>query len=226
MTPLRDTVGPVREFGLTGGIGSGKSTVSSMLESRGALLIDADAIVRQLQQPGEPVFDAMVGWWGDRIVAPDGTLNRAAVAEIVFSDDDELARLNGLVHPAVAVETQRRIDEAPDDAIVVHDIPLLVLPGGELLTSRDHEQWLGIIVVDTPIETAVDRVVAARGMDRADVQARIDAQATRDERRAVADFVLDNSGSLAELEQAVADCWDWMTSIESGIESGREGDVS
>lgn len=204
------------EFGLTGGIGSGKSTVSALLSRRGAKIIDADAIVRSLQRPGELVFDAMVERWGSTIVHVDGenagTLDRAAVAGIVFSDDAELEALNAIVHPAVADETQRMLDEvAGSDALVVHDIPLLVVPGGELLTSRDHTEWAGIIVVDTPVELAIDRVVEARGMDRDAVVARMDAQATREERRAVADFVIDNSGTLDDLEQQVEACWQWMT---------------
>ncbi len=211
MTRSGDTVGVVREYGLTGGIGSGKSTVSTLFVARGVVVLDADAIVRELQAPGEPVFDAMVDCWGERIIDQDGTLNRAAVAEIVFSDEDELARLNGIVHPAVASETQRRLDAVIDpEAIVVHDIPLLVLPGGEVLTSRDVDEWSGIVVVDTPIDLAIERVVNARGMAAGDVQARIDSQATREERRAVADFVIDNSGSLDALEAEVDACWDWM----------------
>lgn len=201
------------EFGLTGGIGSGKSTVSVLLAQRGAVIIDADAIVRDLQRPGELVFDAMVTQWGSRIVQDDGTLDRAKVGEIVFSDSAELNRLNGIVHPAVASETERRIGEVTNvDAVVVHDIPLLVLPGGELLTSRDHTEWAGIVVVDTPVDLAVERVVSSRGMDPEAVQARIAAQASRDDRRGVADFVIDNSLDFAALEAEVARCWTWMTS--------------
>ncbi|MGI9606020.1 MAG: dephospho-CoA kinase [Acidimicrobiales bacterium] len=199
------------EFGLTGGIGSGKSTVSAMLRARGAMVIDADAIVRELQRPGELVFDAMVERWGQQIVADSGELDRAAVAAIVFNDPDELLALNGIVHPAVAVETERRLDEVIDsDVLVVHDIPLLVDPSGELLTSRDPAEWAGIIVVDTPLDDAVDRVVEARGMDPADVRARQDAQASREDRRTAANFVIDNSGTLDDLESEVNRCWTWM----------------
>lgn len=212
------------EFGLTGGIGSGKSTVSRLLAERGAVIIDADAIVHHLQRPGELVFDAMVAQWGSTIVREDGTLDRAAVASIVFSDSDELDRLNAIVHPAVADETTRLI-EAVDDphAIVIHDIPLLVWPGGELLTSRDHTEWAGIVVIDTPEELAVERVIAARGMEREEVESRMAAQATRDERRAVADFVIDNSGDLEALEAEVARCWRWMTDLAtpSNCRDGR-----
>jgi len=203
------------EFGLTGGIGSGKSTVSGMLIARGAVVIDADAIVRDLQRAGELVFEAMVNRWGTDIVVVEGDaageLDRAAVATIVFNDDDELAALNEIVHPAVADETQARVDELVEtEAIVVHDIPLLVAPGGEIITSRDHHEWAGIVVIDTPEDLATTRVMASRGMNREDVEARMDAQATRAERRAVADLVIDNSGDLADLEQEVDRCWQWM----------------
>ncbi len=199
------------EFGLTGGIGSGKSTVSRLLADRGAVIVDADAIVRHLQRPGELVFDAMVAQWGSTIVREDGTLDRAAVASIVFSDSAELDRLNGIVHPAVAGETTRLI-EAVDDrsAIVIHDIPLLVLPGGGLLTSRDHREWAGIVVVDTPEEMAIERVVTARGMEPEAVGARMASQASREDRRSAADFVIDNSGDFDALSAEVDRCWTWM----------------
>ena len=216
-----DTVRRVLEFGLTGGIGSGKSTVGSMLVGLGAVVIDADAIVRTLQAPGELVFEAMVSRWGDTIVREDGTLDRGAVASIVFGDADELTALNAIVHPAVAAETARLLDALDDDAIVMHDIPLLVLPGGELLTSRDVDEWSGIIVVDTPIETAVERVAASRGMDPDDVLARVEAQATREERREVAGFVIDNSGDLEHLAHEVERCWAWVQSQRHDEQSQR-----
>ncbi len=202
------------EFGLTGGIGSGKSTVSGRLAERGATIIDADAIVRELQQPGERMFDMMVERWGQRIVTTEGTLDRAVVAGIVFGDEDELNALNALVHPLVAEQTEQRrqavIDAGDPNAVVVHDIPLLVVPGGELLTSHDVDAWVGIIVVDTPEELAIERVMESRGMAREDIVARMDAQATRHERRGAADFVIDNSGTLDELDTEIDRCWRWM----------------
>jgi dephospho-CoA kinase len=213
------------EFGLTGGIGSGKSTVSAMLCNRGAVVIDADAIVHDLQRPGELVFDAMVRRWGSRVVQEDGTLDRAVVAQIVFSDPDELAALNAIVHPAVADETTRRIASLDDpSSIVVHDIPLLVLPGGELLTSRDHRQWSGIIVVDTPEELAIERVMASRGLERTEIEKRMASQASREDRRSVASFVIDNSSDLATLVDQVDECWTWMTGLDGPSDADQSGE--
>ena len=191
-----------------------------MLVGHGAVVIDADAIVRSLQAPGELVFEAMVSRWGDTIVREDGTLDRGAVASIVFGDTDELSALNAIVHPAVAEETARRLDALEDDAVVMHDIPLLVLPGGELLTSRNVDEWSGIIVVDTPIETAVERVVASRGMDPDDVLARVETQATREERGEVAGFIIDNSGDLEHLAAEVERCWAWVQTRRQELEEG------
>jgi dephospho-CoA kinase len=184
----------VRCIGLTGGIGSGKSSVSALLAAHGAVIIDADAITREVQQPGTPVFEAMVERFGPGIVAPDGTLNRPAVADIVFGDPDALKDLNGIVHPAVGAETTRRIlEQAATDNLVVLDIPLLVES-----SSRDRD-IAGLVVVDVDPEVAVQRLVEHRGMREADVRARMAQQATREERRARADIVIDNSGTREEL---------------------------
>ena len=174
---------------LTGGIGAGKSSVSERLVDRGAALVDSDAIVKDLQEPGRPVFTAMVERWGHGIVAESGRLDRQAVADIVFSDPDELKVLEKLVHPPVREETERRIGElASTDRVVVIDIPLL--------REGDAEKrgFSAVIVVDCPIETAIDRLVEHRGFDRADAEARIAKQLTREERLAMADFVVDNGG--------------------------------
>lgn len=205
------TIRQVLEFGLTGGIGTGKSTVSALLVERGATIIDADAIVRELQMSGKQVFDMMVDRWGPKIVNEQGELDRTLVAEIVFSDQGELDALNAMVHPAVAAETDARLAALDRErAIVVHDIPLLVQPGGELLTTREISGWAGIIVVDLAPEVAVERVAEARGLSEEDVRARQAKQATREERLAVADFVVDNTGDLSALEAEVDRCWDWM----------------
>lgn len=202
------------EIGLTGGIGSGKSTVADMLVERGAVLIDADRIVRDLQAPGGSVFAAMVERWGDRIVADDGTLDRQAVATIVFNDEDELKALNDLVHPAVAEEmkAQREAVEGTD-AIVVLDIPLLVRADGT--SDKDRYANLGgIIVVDVDSELAVERLMAFRSFGEDDARSRIANQATREQRRAVADVVIDNSGSLEDLAAQVDSAWSWATGLE------------
>jgi len=194
-------------LGLTGGIGSGKSTVSARLEAKGAVVIDADRIVRELQQPGEPVFDAMVDAFGPGIVADDGTLDRQAVADIVFNDADKLQQLNGIVHPAVGARIVERLAElAGTDSVVVLDVPLLVEGKGRYETA-------GTIVVDVDPELAIQRLVQHRGMDGADARARIARQASRDERLAVADVVLDNSGPVEDLERQVDELW---ARIEAG----------
>tara|TARA_B100000446_G_scaffold109721_1_gene102445 strand:- start:131 stop:778 length:648 start_codon:yes stop_codon:yes gene_type:complete len=195
------------EIGLTGGIGSGKSTVAAMLVDRGASLLDADAIVRDLQTPGTPVFTAMVERWGDRILDDDGGLDRQAVADIVFADADELAALNGIVHPAVGDEMTRRREALADtDATVILDIPLLVESG--------HQGLAGVIVVDVDPEVAVARLVAGRGFTPDDARSRIARQASREERLGRADLVVDNGGSLEDLTREVDRAWSWIGTLE------------
>ena len=195
------------EIGLTGGIGSGKSTVAAMLVDRGASLLDADAIVRDLQAPGTPVFTAMVERWGDRILDDDGGLNRQAVADIVFADADELAALNGIVHPAVGDEMTRRREALADtDATVILDIPLLVESG--------HQDLAGVIVVDVDPEVAVARLVAGRGFTPDDARSRIARQVSREERLGRADLVVDNGGSLEDLAREVDRAWSWIGTLE------------
>jgi len=205
----------VIEIGLTGGIGSGKSTVADMLVERGAVLIDADRIVRDLQEPGAPVFEAMVERWGPAIVAEDGTLDRAAVAAIVFTDDNELKAINDIVHPAVGEAMQARRDDLKEtDAIVVFDIPLLVKSEDDPVDER-YSHLQGIIVVDTDLELAVERLVSHRGFDADDARSRIVLQASREARRAVADIVIDNSGDLDSLDPQVDAAWVWAESLGS-----------
>lgn len=191
----------MRLVGLTGGIGSGKSTVSSLLAERGAVVIDADAIVRELQEPGRPVLAAMVERWGSTILFPDGTLDRKAMARIVFADADELKALEAIVHPALRREIERRIDTHRDtDDVVVLDMALIV--------EKDNPYGAAeIIVVDLPHDLAVHRLVGDRGFDEADARQRIDAQVSRDDRLAIADHVIDNSGDLDELERQVDALW-------------------
>ncbi len=198
----------MRLVALTGGIGSGKSTVSALLAARGALIVDADAIVRELQAPGEPLLDRLAERFGDHIIRPDGSLDRAALAAVAFNDDAALADLNAIVHPAVREEMSRRVaDAAHTDRVVVMDVPLLNV-------RADHDV-AAVIVVDVPIETAVQRLVESRGMDEADARARIAKQISREERLAVADRVIDNRGDLASLEAQVDELWDWLQTLRS-----------
>jgi dephospho-CoA kinase len=193
--------------GLTGGIGSGKSTVSTLLAARGAAVVDADGITRELQQPGKPVFDAMVERFGPGIVAPDGSLDRPAVADLVFGDPDALADLNAIVHPAVGAEiAQRMATLAPTGAIVVLDVPLLV-------ESKNAYPVAGLLVVDVDPELAVQRLIEHRGMREHDVRARMARQATREQRLERADFVIDNGGSLDDLTSQVDAAWKWIHSL-------------
>ena len=171
---------------LTGGIGAGKSAVTTRLAQRGAVIVDADGIVRELQVPGAPLLDALAAHFGAHIISADGSLDRAGLAAIAFKDDESTQALNDIVHPAVRAEIRRRIDtERGTDHIVVLDTPLLTVVDG-----LRHD---GMVVVDTPIETAVARVVEQRGLSEDDVRARIGKQISRAERVALADFVVDNS---------------------------------
>jgi dephospho-CoA kinase len=193
--------------GLTGGIGSGKSTVSALLAAKGAVVVDADAVVHELQRPGTAVFEAMVDRFGNGIVAADGSLDRSAVADIVFNDQDALADLNGIVHPAVGAEIVRRMDElSTTDAVVVLDVPLMV-------ESARGYPVAGLIVVDVDPEVAVRRLVEQRGMREDDARARIVRQASREERRARADVVIENSGSLDDLAAQVDRAWRWIEAL-------------
>jgi dephospho-CoA kinase len=192
--------------GLTGGIGSGKSTVSTALAARGAVIVDADAVVRDVQQPGSPVLQAMADKFGPEVIAADGSLNRAAVAAVAFADPEALKALNAIVHPAVGAEMNRRVmAELPTDHVVVMDIPLL--------TENPREGLQGIIVVDVPVETQVQRLVQFRGFDEADAMARIGKQSTRQARLATAGFVVDNSGDLAALEPQIEALWEWLQTL-------------
>lgn len=193
-------------IGLTGGIGSGKSSVATRLVDRGAVLVDADAIVHELQSPGTVVFSEMVDRFGEGIVAADGTLDRSAVAEIVFNDPDALTDLGLIVHPRVHSEIERRVKEQADtDNVVVLDIPLLAESGWPGL--------VGTIVVDLDPELAVERLVEHRGFDEADARARIANQASREERVARADIVVDNSGSPGDLDAEMDRVWEWIEGL-------------
>ena len=190
------------KVGLTGGIGSGKSAVSAELASYGATVIDADAIAREVVEPGTPGLSEVVAEFGDRVLAADGTLDRAALGAIVFADADRLAALNAIVHPRVGERSGQLMEEAlaADTKVVVYDVPLLVENGlGSLYDV--------VVVVDAPDETRVERVSVNRGMPREQVRSRIRAQADRDTRLAAADLVVDNSGTRDGLRARVAELW-------------------
>jgi dephospho-CoA kinase len=194
--------------GLTGGIGSGKSTVSAVLAEKGAVVIDADAIVHEVQAPGGAAYQPMVDHFGPGVVRADGTFDRAAIAEIVFNDPAQLAALNAIVHPLVGQTILERMEaEADTDHVVILDVPLLVESG--------RSDMAGLIVVDVPVETAVARAVARGPAGEADVRARIAKQASREDRLAKADFVIDNAGSLTDLRQQVDAAWTWIQSLAS-----------
>ncbi|MDQ1519398.1 MAG: dephospho-CoA kinase [Actinomycetota bacterium] len=185
--------------GLTGGIGSGKSTVAAMLTARGAIVIDADAIAREVVEPGTPALAALVDRFGDDILQPDGTLDRAALARKAFVDDESRRALEAITHPAIGAEFLRRVAEAPKGAVVVHDVPLLV-------ESTRGFDYGAVIVVEAPREVRLQRL-EARGIPRADAEARMAAQATDEERRAIAHWLVDNGGDLAGLEQQIDTIW-------------------
>ena len=191
---------------LTGGIGSGKSTVSRLLAEKGAVIVDADAIAREIVEPGEPALEEIRVAFGPEVIDADGSLRRSRLAQIVFDDPEALARLNAITHPRIAARSAELLESAPADAVVVYDMPLLVEQGPQALTG-----WDAIVVVDAPDEVRLERLVA-RGVDREDGQRRMAAQVTRDARLAAADHVVDNSGDLASLERAVDALWTTLTS--------------
>ncbi|MCB0990719.1 MAG: dephospho-CoA kinase, partial [Acidimicrobiales bacterium] len=199
-------------IGLTGGIGSGKSTVSAALSERGAVVVDADAITRQLQEPGQAAYEAMVAHFGQTILADDGRIDRAAVAAIVFNDADQLKALNEIVHPLVGKEMNRQITSAGAGDIVILDVPLLA--EGRDKGGKPRYDMAGVLVVDCPVDVAVGRLVQHRGFDEADARARIANQASREARLEMADFVVDNGGDLASLDSQIDAAWDWMQRLK------------
>ncbi len=186
---------------LTGGIGSGKSTVAELLARRGAVLVDADVIAREVVEPGTPALAALVDRFGVGILAPDGTLDRGALAAVAFADDESRAALEAITHPAINDEFTRRMREAPADAIVICDVPLLA--ESTQARSRGYE-W--VIVVEAPRDVRLERL-EGRGVPQADAERRMAAQASDEERRALATYVIDNSGDRAALESQVEEVW-------------------
>ena len=189
--------------GLTGGIGSGKSEVARRLAEHGAVLIDADVAARRVVEPGSPGLAQVAAAFGDEMLRPDASLNRERLGEIVFADPGLRAKLNAIVHPLVRdwmQKAERAAVQADGDAIVVHDVPLLA-------ESRGTTGFDAVIVVDVPPDLQLDRLVSLRGMAADQARARMAAQASRVQRLAVADIVIDNSGSLDDLDRRVAEVW-------------------
>ncbi|MFB0618810.1 dephospho-CoA kinase [Streptomyces sp. AGS-58] len=187
--------------GLTGGIGAGKSEVSRLLVEHGAVLIDADRIAREVVAPGTPGLAAVADAFGTDILTADGSLDRPRLGSIVFADPEKLAVLNSIVHPLVGARSRELESAAAEDAVVLHDVPLLTENG--LAPLYDV-----VIVVDAAPETQLDRLVRLRGMTEKDARARMAAQATREQRRAIADILIDNDVPLDALRKRVAEVWD------------------
>ncbi|HEV8625468.1 MAG TPA: dephospho-CoA kinase [Acidimicrobiia bacterium] len=188
--------------GLSGGIGSGKSTVARALARRGAIVIDADAIAREVVEPGEPGLAAVVDRFGPEVLDSEGRLDRPRLAALVFDDAGARADLNAIVHPRVAAETARRIAAAPSDAVVVIDVPLLV--------EAARSGYDAVVIVEAPEAVRLERLVG-RGMAPDDARRRMSAQASDADRRKVADVILDNAGSEEDLERQIDALWAQLT---------------
>ena len=195
-------------IGLTGGIGAGKSTVAKLFEERGVPIVDADAIARDVVKPGQPALVELVEYFGDGIVGAGGELNRGKLAEVAFADAESHEALNAIMHPAISAETAKRIDALRGDhSVIVHDVPLLVEAG--LAGNYDLT-----VLVDTPAEVRLQRLTELRGMDSEDAKKRIAAQATDEQRRAVCDVALDNSGDIEHLRAQFEEMWERFISRE------------
>lgn len=193
------------KIGLTGGIGSGKSTVAAMFAKLGAVVIDADAISRELVEPGQPALHELVEEFGDGIIAPDGSLRRSELARIAFQDPTATQRLNSIMHPLIRAETERRLAAAGESDDVLYDMPLLFEANQEQLVDV-------VVVVDVPEEMQVRRAVG-RGLDEEDVRRRMQVQVSRSMRVTEADFVIDNSGSRRETERQVRGIWNQLHAV-------------
>jgi dephospho-CoA kinase len=194
----------VLKVGLTGGIAAGKSEVSRRLAERGAVIIDADAVAREVVAPGTRGLAEITAAFGPGVLDAGGALDRGRLGEIVFADSALLGKLNAIVHPLVAERMLEIERAAPPDAIVVHDVPLLA-------ENRLAGQYDVVVVVDVPTEVQLDRLTGQRGMPEDQARERMDAQASRAERLAIADIVVDNSGPLAELDRRVDGLWEELT---------------
>lgn len=192
------------KIGLTGGIASGKSSVAKQLKDLGAVIIESDVLARQVVEPGTEGLDEIVARFGPKIVTADGSLNRSRLGEIVFTDDRARADLNRIVHPRVREATNRALREIPEGGVAVQVIPLLVETGQQ----HDFDK---VVVVDVPESVQLERLMARNGLSREDAQARIAAQASRAERLAAADYVIENSGSFERTRIQVEELWRLLT---------------
>jgi dephospho-CoA kinase len=184
--------------GLTGGVASGKSTVAAILAELGAVVIDADQLAREVVEPGTPGLAAVVEEFGEEMLGDDGGLDRAALGAVVFADEEKRRRLEGILHPLIRGRSQEIEAEAPGDALVVHDIPLLA-------ESGQADRFEAVIVVDAPEETQVERMTEQRGWTEEDARSRVAAQASREDRRAIATYVIDNTGTRDDLRERVTE---------------------
>jgi len=209
-----------RLVGLTGGIGAGKSTVAELLRAKGAIVVDADEVARRVVAPGQPALAALVERFGAGILGADGRLDRPALAAIAFADDDGRKALGEITWPAIGEEFERQIREAPDDAVVVCDVPLLV--ESKAAAARPY---VAVVVVEAPLDLRLDRL-EARGVPRDDAQRRMAAQASDEERRAVATHVLDNGGDVESLARQVDEIWPDLLTREPPPEAAPAEDAT
>ena len=197
-----------KRVGLTGGVASGKSTVSAILAELGAVVIDADQLARAVVAPGTEGLARVVEEFGPEVLTENGELDRPAVGAIVFADDEARRRLEAIIHPLVRARGAELEAAAPEGALVVHDIPLLAETG-------QADAFDAVVVVDAPVQTQVARMTALRGWTAEDAQARVAAQATREQRRAVATYVIDNTGTLEDLRDRVTEVFEELVSSGS-----------
>lgn len=202
------------KVGLTGGIGAGKSEVSRLLAGYGAVVVDADRIAREVVEPGTPGLAAVVEAFGTSVLTPDGALDRPKLGAVVFTDPERLRTLNAIVHPLVGARSAELERAAGPDAIVVHDVPLLAENGLAPLYDL-------VVVVDAAPGTQLARLTALRGMTEEEARARMAAQATREQRLAVATLVIDNDGPLEALEPQVRAVWKELTARAASVPSGE-----
>jgi dephospho-CoA kinase len=197
-----------RLVGLTGGIGSGKSTVAGLLRAKGATVVDADEVARSVVEPGQPALAALVERFGDGVLDADGRLDRPALAAVAFADEEGRKALGEITWPAIGEEFERQIRDAPEDAVVICDVPLLV--ESKAAAARPY---VAVVVVEAPLDLRLDRL-EIRGVPRDDAERRMAAQATDEERRAVATHVIDNGGDLDALARQVDEVWaDLLTRV-------------